>query len=291
MNNTIQSMASAEQPVLAEAMTEAPSGKSPDSNSKGGKKAADSKKSSGSSDNAKQQAKKVDEDKAIAERVTAQSGAPLDDEVVQRIGHVIKMLRESMRELGLDKEIEKAAKAIPDARDRLSYIGTMTEQAAERTLNAVDRAQPLQEEISSGAEGLDKRWAEWFENPVELSEARTLVEETRSYLKAVPEKANTTNKELLDIMMAQDFQDLTGQVIKRMMDVIHSLEFQLLQVVLDSVPNDGDREELQKRANELKEAEQQRGSAFLNGPQIDPAAADVVNSQDQVDDLLADLGF
>ena len=287
MNSTTQSMASAEQPVLAEAMTEVPS----DSNGSGATKAAERTKSSDSSGKAKQQAKTVDKNQAIAERVTAESGAPLDDEVVQRIGHVIKMLRESMRELGLDKEIEKAAKAIPDARDRLSYIGNMTEQAAERTLNAVARAQPLQEEISKGAEGLDKRWAEWFENPVELNEARTLVEETRTYLKAVPEKANTTNKELLDIMMAQDFQDLTGQVIKRMMDVIHSLEFQLLQVVLDSVPNDDDREELQKRANELKEAEQQRGSAFLNGPQIDPAAADVVNSQDQVDDLLADLGF
>lgn len=225
-----------------------------------------------------------------AERVPSEQ-PPLDDEVVQRIGQVIKMLRESMRELGLDKEIERAAQAIPDARDRLSYIGTMTEQAAERALNAVDRAQPVQDEIAASAEGLDKRWDEWFENPVELSEARSLVEDTRGYLKALPEKANATNRELLEIMMAQDFQDLTGQVIKKMMDVIHSLEFQLLQVVLDSVPDEGDREELQKRANELKAAEEKRGSAFLNGPQIDPEAVDIVNSQDQVDDLLSDLGF
>lgn len=214
-----------------------------------------------------------------------------DDEVVQRIGYMIKMLRESMRELGLDKEIEKAAKAIPDARDRLTYIGTMTEQAAERALNAVDRAQPVQDAMAASAEALDKRWDGWFENPVALEDAKLLVQETRDYLQNVPENTKATNKELLEIMMAQDFQDLTGQVIKKMMDVIHGLEFQLLQVVLDSVPDDDNREELQKRADELKAAEQKRGSDFLNGPQIDATAADVISSQDQVDDLLSDLGF
>ncbi|BBI58905.1 hypothetical protein HSBAA_02110 [Vreelandella sulfidaeris] len=76
-----------------------------------------------------------------------------------------RMLRENMRELGLDKEIEKAAVAIPDARDRLHYVATMTEQAADRALNAVDRAQPLQDQLSDRAEALDKRWAEWFEAP------------------------------------------------------------------------------------------------------------------------------
>src|SRR5690554_685956 len=69
------------------------------------------------------------------------SGGPGED-LVLRIGQLTRMLRENMRELGLDKEIEKAAEAIPDARDRLSYVATMTEQAADRALNAIDRAQP-----------------------------------------------------------------------------------------------------------------------------------------------------
>src|SRR5690606_1678265 len=207
------------------------------------------------------------------------------------IGHMIRMLRESMRELGLDKEIEKAAKAIPDARDRLSYIGTMTEQAAERALNAIDRAQPLQAALTTGAEQLQGRWQAWLENPIELAMARELVEDTRTYLDSVPGMTESTNKELLEIMMAQDFQDLTGQVIKKMMEVIRSLEFQLLQVVLDSVPADDGREELQKRADELKEANVWSGSDGLEGPQVNGQAPDVINSQDQVDDLLADLGF
>ncbi len=213
------------------------------------------------------------------------------DDVVHRIGHMIRMLRNAMRELGLDKEVEKAAKAIPDARDRLSYIGSMTEQAAERALNAIDRAQPIQNEMGSRAAGLKERWQSWLDNPIELADARDLVTETREYLDAVPEMTENTNRELMEIMMAQDFQDLTGQVIKKMMEVIKGLEFQLLQVVLDSVPEGSGRDEMQRRADELREAEEKKNVELLHGPQYRDSEPDVMNSQDQVDDLLADLGF
>ncbi|MBB3140407.1 chemotaxis protein CheZ [Halomonas organivorans] len=214
------------------------------------------------------------------------------DELVQRIGHLTRMLRDSMRELGLDKEIERAADAIPDARDRLSYVATMTEQAAERALNAIDRAQPLQDDLSQQAEALDARWAEWFAAPKELDEARDLVKDTRGYLARVPETTQATNKELLEIMMAQDFQDLTGQVIKKMMDVIREIEHQLVQVLIDSVPQGETREDMQRRADGQRENDaKRREDALLNGPQMKPEADDVVADQDQVDDLLDQLGF
>jgi len=79
-------------------------------------------------------------------------------------------------------------------------------------------------------------------------------------------------------MMAQDFQDLTGQVIKRMMDVIQEIERQLLMVLLENMPEPAARP---KRENE----------SLLNGPQLDTSKAGVVASQDQVDDLLDSLGF
>ena len=75
----------------------------------------------------------------------------------------------------------------------------------------------------------------------ELDQAKELVTETRAFLTAAPDLTDKTNKELLEIMMAQDFQDLTGQVIKRMMEVIREMEFQLLQVLLDSVSEDDER--------------------------------------------------
>ncbi|MDI5922844.1 protein phosphatase CheZ [Halomonas sp. LR5S13] len=214
------------------------------------------------------------------------------DELVQRIGQLTRMLRESMRELGLDKQIEKAAEAIPDARDRLSYVATMTEQAAERALNAIDRAQPLQDELSGRAEALDKRWVEWFAEPKELDEARDLVQDTRGYLADVPKRTQATNQELLEIMMAQDFQDLTGQVIKKMMDVIREIEHQLVQVLIDTVPQGKAREELQKRATSQRQTdERRREEGLLNGPQIKPEGESIVTGQDQVDDLLDQLGF
>jgi chemotaxis protein CheZ len=207
------------------------------------------------------------------------------DDLILRIGQLTRSLRDSMRELGLDKEIEKAAEAIPDARDRLSYVATMTEQAADRALNAIDRAQPLQDELEAQAKVLSEQWDHWFAEPRELDDAKTLVTDTRAYLAAVPGQVQATNKELLEIMMAQDFQDLTGQVIKKMMDVIKEIENQLVQVLLDSVPGDDDRKELRRAM------EQERETSLLNGPQVREGAADVVNNQDQVDDLLDSLGF
>ncbi|HEY6612152.1 MAG TPA: protein phosphatase CheZ [Pseudomonas sp.] len=211
------------------------------------------------------------------------------DELIQRIGQLTRMLRDSMRELGLDKEIEKAAEAIPDARDRLTYVASMTEQAAERALNAIDRAQPLQDEIANGASALDKRWADWFANPVELEEARELVKDTRGYLAEVPRQTQATQRELMEILMAQDFQDLTGQVIKKMNEVIREIEHQLIKVLIESVP-DGSEAIILKRLAE-GEWEQEKPKQLLNGPQVKPTAGDAVANQDQVDDLLDELGF
>ncbi|WP_404993984.1 protein phosphatase CheZ [Cupriavidus pauculus] len=200
------------------------------------------------------------------------------EQIIHRIGNLTRMLRDNMRELGLDKEIEKAAQAIPDARDRLNYIAAMTEQAAERTLTAVELAQPLQEDLERKATALDQRWDEWFAQPVELGDARALVLDTREFLTEVPQKAKATGSHLLEIMMAQDFQDLTGQVIKKMMDMIRTLEQELLQVLIDNVPAD-------RRVETPPHT-------LLNGPQINPEGkADVVSDQSQVDDLLASLGF
>lgn len=214
------------------------------------------------------------------------------DDLVRRIGQLTRMLRQSMRELGLNKEIEKAAAAIPDARGRLNYVARMTEQAAERSLNAIDRAQPLQEQLGRDAEALDAKWQAWFENPVELDDARDLVKVTRGYLQNVPAVTQKINAELLEIMMAQDFQDLTGQVIKKMMDVIQVVERQLFQVLLDSVPDGREREEMQQRLEEYGHlgAVEDTG-ALTNGPQINVEAEGVVSSQDQVDALLDELGF
>lgn len=223
---------------------------------------------------------------------SAQLSEEAAEDLIHRIGKLTRMLRENMRELGLDKEIEKAAEAIPDARDRLHYVATMTEQAADRALNAIDRAQPLQDQLADRASALDKRWAEWFEAPKELDEAKALVKETRTYLGDVPDMTSATNKELMEIMMAQDFQDLTGQVIKKMMDVIQEIEHQLVQVLIENAPGAHARETMQRKAeDQWKSDNARRNEELLNGPQVRDNAPDIVTGQDQVDDLLDELGF
>ncbi|KAA0910744.1 protein phosphatase CheZ [Pusillimonas sp. ANT_WB101] len=197
-------------------------------------------------------------------------------DLIQRIASLTHMLRVSMRDLGLDQAIKQAAHAIPDARDRLRYVATMTEQAANRVLNAAEQAQPLQEDLKRQALVLDQRWQAWFDHPVELSQARELVDETRGFLALVPARAQDSLDRLMDIIMAQDFQDLTGQVITRMLGVISAIETELIQVLIDNVP-----QEKREEANSL-----------INGPEVNPEGkTDVVTSQDQVDDLLASLGF
>ncbi|MFQ1061538.1 protein phosphatase CheZ [Bordetella trematum] len=197
-------------------------------------------------------------------------------DLIQRIASLTRMLRDSMRELGLDQAIKDAAEAIPDARDRLRYVAQMTEQAANRVLNATEAAGPAQDAMARGAKALDARWQQWFDQPLEMPEARELVKDTRAFLAEVPQQTQFTQARLMEIVMAQDFQDLTGQVIMRMMDVVGAIERELLQVLLENVP--------QERRDEAQ--------GLLNGPQVNPGdKPDVVTSQDQVDDLLASLGF
>ncbi|GAB1578973.1 protein phosphatase CheZ [Bordetella petrii] len=207
---------------------------------------------------------------------TDTGGGADPSDLIHRIASLTRMLRDSMRELGLDQAIKDAAQAIPDARDRLRYVAQMTEQAANRVLNATEAAGPLQDGLARSARALDTRWQQWFDQPLELPEARALVADTRAFLADVPAQTQQTQARLMEIVMAQDFQDLTGQVIMRMMDVVGAIERELLQVLLDNVP--------QERRDEAQ--------TLLNGPQVSPAGKpDVVTSQDQVDDLLASLGF
>ena len=215
------------------------------------------------------------------------------DRILARIGQLTKTLRDSMRELGLDKHVEQAAEMVPDARDRLKYVADMTEQAAERVLTAIDIAKPLQEKLQADAAELDSRWERWYAAPIEREEVRTLMSDTRAFLARVPDATVTTNQKLLEIMLAQDFQDLTGQVIKKIMDVVYVIEQQWLTVLVENISPER-REQFAQTAASLVADPNSVATPdhLLNGPQINPEGrTDVVQDQADVDDLLASLGF
>ena len=209
-----------------------------------------------------------------AERRGEDGGA---DGVFTRLGQMTRKLHDTLRELGYDSTLQQAAEAIPDARERLSYIAHMTEQSAARVLNATDIARPVQESIETAADALALRWNRLYANELSVEEFKALSSDTRAFLGQVRDGARTTNAQLLEIMMAQDFQDLTGQVIKRVVELAQTLESQLLQVLIMAAP---------------AEIRTDRHSGLMNGPVVNAAGRDdIVTSQEQVDDLLESLGF
>lgn len=212
-----------------------------------------------------------------------------NNEVIQRIGHLTRMVRVSMHELGLNREIEKAAQAIPDTRDRLAYIATMTEQAANRVLSSIERISPLHKELDAKSRALLEKLTSRLAVAPEGSEEALLLQESIDFMLLTSSSMAATQKEMLEITMAQDFQDLTGQVVKKMIEVIKVIEHQLVQVLLES-SNETTEEGVLKRLAE-SEWEDEKKDSLMNGPQIKPTEGDAVSNQDQVDDLLDSLGF
>jgi len=221
---------------------------------------------------------------AVAPKPSAETDADgaacpaITEPFYSQIGHLTRKLHDTMHELGYDKSLEKAVDQImPDARDRLAYIATLTEKAADRVLNATDVAKPLQDIIEADSAKLSGQWDRLFKNELSIDDFKQLVGETRSFLGDASKHAKTTNDQLLEIMMAQDFQDLTGQVIKKIITMAQEMENQLLALLIESTSAE-------------KKAEMDSG--LLNGPVINTdGRTDIVTNQEQVDDLLESLGF
>jgi chemotaxis protein CheZ len=197
-------------------------------------------------------------------------------EVFQRVGHMARELRDVMRDLGYVQLLEQVARAIPDARERLRYIAQMTEQAANRVLNATDVARPIQERLASRAQVLGAEWEKRCPFGGGMEDFKLLGDETRDFLAEVPQSARATNEQLLEIMMAQDFQDLTGQVINKIIRMARSLEDQLLQLLVELTP-EGLQRNVRGRPGELARSPH--------------TGTEVLGDQVQVNELLEMLGF
>ena len=235
-----------------------------------------------------------DELQALFDSVAKQQDAPLlsagsvidqdasewqgKNKVFQRVGTMARQLHDTLCELGYDKLVEDTVAALPDAKDRLAYIANLTEQAACRVLNATDIANPIQDKLESDALALAAKWDALFANRMGVEDFKRLAVDTRVFLKqGLPKETAATKAQLLEIMMAQDFQDLTGQVIKKIIGVAQDLESQLMGVLIETIPGE-------RRTASI--------NSLLNGPVINAEGrADVVGSQRQVDDLLDSLGF
>jgi len=220
---------------------------------------------------------KAKEESPAAAAVVSHAAAGEQEKVITQVGQMARRLHDTLRELGLHKEIEKAASSIPDARDRLNYVATLTQQAAERVLNATEAAQPIVVKLGEESHRLTTQWDLLFQKKLNVQQFKELATQTHAYLHEAPEQAKIANAYLLEIMMAQDFQDLTGQVIKKIIQLTRDMEQQLVALLVENAP---------------ATVKAELNTGLLNGPVVNAEGRnDVVTSQDQVDDLLESLGF
>jgi chemotaxis protein CheZ len=210
--------------------------------------------------------------------------AELDEQpndVHQRIGSLTRQLHDSLNGLGLTDKVKTWAGEIPDAKSRLSYIARLTGEAAEKVLNNVDQAKAHHDHI---AEETRRIGALIVKDPV----AAVAKGHVMNFLSDVEAATKEIDKNLTDIMMAQDFHDLTGQVISKVVILAANIESQLIQLLLLTAPQTQDTPA--KPAPII--APMVLTEPILQGPVVSPDGnPDVVKGQSEVDDLLASLGF
>lgn len=223
-------------------------------------------------------ANEIEQGVALVDSMESDAEWPAQDKVFQQVGQMARQLHDALGALGYDKLLEKTVHALPDAQDRLAYIANLTEQAACKVLNATDVATPLQDDLEQNALALGEKWNLLFANQMGVEEFKILAADTRDFLNlSVLKKTSATKEQLMEIMMAQDFQDLTGQVIKKIVSLAQDVESQLMKLLIETMPGEKKTESV---------------TSLLNGPVINAEGrTDVVASQQQVDDLLDSLGF
>jgi len=210
---------------------------------------------------------------AATEAESAQEHASANSPMFDRLGHIVRQLHDSLRELGYDRSLSDVVTEVTDAAGRLEYIATLTEQAANKVLNSIDEAMPVQDALIQTAKDVGGRWDQLFEGKLGLEEFKLLAQDSRRFAGTVADTGEAEKARLMEIMMAQDFQDITGQIIKKVVTITQKLERELAQLLIDNAPQ--------------STREKEKVVDLMAGPAV-PASA---LAQTDVDDLLADLGF
>ena len=205
--------------------------------------------------------------------MSASANSPGNPEMFQQLGTITRQLHDALKELGYTDKLKGTVDQLPDAQSRLSYIARLTGEAAEKVLNHVEGAKTEQATIAACGRQLEGTIAA-------VPGLSTAMPELLRWSREVVDNSEKCDARLTEIMMAQDFHDLTGQVIARVVQLAATIEDQLLGLLLQSAPTGAPG---QDKAYDM---------AALQGPVVSAAGrTDVVADQKDVDDLLASLGF
>ncbi|GAB4558449.1 MAG: protein phosphatase CheZ [Rhizobacter sp.] len=213
---------------------------------------------------------KMDDMAVLANPVHAPPAA--SPEVFQQLGLITRQLHDTLHQLGVMPKLQDAANNLPDARSRLNYIAEKTGSAANKVLNSVDQAKTEHNAIAAETRRMA---AAIVADPVKAVASGSVM----NFVSDVEDATARIDRHLTDIMMAQDFHDLTGQVVAKVVSLAADLEDSLVKLLVQAAPP-----EAQKVI--------EHSAATLNGPVVNPQGrTDVVTNQTEVDDLLASLGF
>jgi chemotaxis protein CheZ len=206
----------------------------------------------------------------LANALAPQMATQASPEVFQQLGHITRQLHDTLQQLGVMPRLQRAADGLPDARSRLSYIARKTGEAADKVLNSVDQAKAEHTHISAETHRIARAIVA---DPVKAVASGAVM----NFVGDVEAATARIDRHLTDIMMAQDFHDLTGQVVAKVVALATDLEDSLVRLLVQAAP---------------PEQAQRVTESVLQGPVVNPEGRnDVVQTQSEVDDLLASLGF
>ncbi len=211
-----------------------------------------------------------------ADQTPATGNFATASEVHHQLGALTRQLHDSLTGLGLAAKVKDWAGELPDAKSRLSYIARLTGEAAEKVLNQVDQAKAQHDFIASETRRIGELIVK---DPV----AAVAKGHVMNFIHDVEQASSQVDKNLTEIMMAQDFHDLTGQVIAKVVNLAATIEEQLVLLLIKTAPPE---------AAVKVSATHEPYVPALDGPVVAGVGnQDVVTDQSQVDDLLASLGF
>ena len=200
-------------------------------------------------------------------------------EIYKEMGKLTRELHDAITAFGMDEQINVLAETeIPDARQRLRHVIDMTDQAAHRTLTAVEESLPICEELESRSNTLHDDWKRFKQRDMDINEFKELAKRLDTFFDVNTSDASKLRESLNNVLMAQDFQDLTSQIIKKVIKLVEDVESNLVEII--KITGGCDTKKVKKQEDKLA------------GP-IVPGVNDagVVSNQDDVDDLLSSLGF
>jgi chemotaxis protein CheZ len=219
-----------------------------------------------------------------ADAVVAEIQNPINSELFAEIGKLTRQLHDSLTNFQLDSRLNDLATAdIPDAKERLNYVITSTEEAANKTMDAVEAIFPVVDTISEQVEAVNPAWSKLMDNKLDLKEFKSLCLDIDTLLKNTGKETKHIHSLMTDVLMAQDFQDLTGQVIRKVIELVREVEDSLINMLTAF----GISAEAMQQKSSPK-----LGENLVEGPIVNSESRDdVVEDQDDVDDLLSSLGF